>query len=325
MSQPLVSEKKSNFFELQIKKIKKHKAILWFIIPAAMFTLIFSYIPMFGVLFAFKTEEFDSALKHNANVLGALNASNWTFETIKSIINPEFLSSFKNSIIINLIKLLLVFPISIIIAIQLAELKNQRLSKLILIIICIPNFLSWTVCIKTWYNFLDPDTGLLGRILSKTTNGEALYSVETWFRPLFIFLGAWKGCGWGSILYYAAITSIDKTYYEAATIDGANRVQKAFYLTIPSIGGTIALMLVMTISGFASVGLEQMILMLSNSTFYDAEKSLDLYIYDISIGNGAGVSYVRAAAVGVFNGALSLTLMLIGNKITTKTLNRGLW
>ena len=320
-------EKKNHreYWKKQVINFKRNKSILWFLIPAALFTIIFSYIPMFGVLFAFKDPSFDTAMRRGANILGALQYSNWTLDTFKSIFNDKFWLSLWNSVEINLIKLVFVFPLSILIAIQLSEIKNQKLSKLILIILCIPNFLSWTVVIKAWTSFFDPDIGFLGKLLNTWTNGEIISYYESSFKPLFVFYSAWKGAGWGSILYYAAIMSIDKSYYESATLEGANKFQKAIHLTIPAIGGTIALMLVMMFSGFTGVGLEQLKLMLDPTSYIESQQTLDYYIYELSIGQGAGVSYVQAAALGVFNGLVGLTLLLVGNAITTKTLHRGLW
>ena len=324
--QPMDKKAKRNKFWNRTKiNFRRNKSILWFIIPAAIFTIIFSYIPMYGVLFAFKDQSFDYAMRHGADIFGAMRYSHWTFDTFKSIFNEKFWLSLKNSVLINLIKLVFVFPLSILIAIQLSEIKNQKISKLILIIICIPNFLSWTIVVKAWTSFFDPDTGFLGRILSNWTNGEIISYYEQSFKPLVVFYSAWKGAGWGSILYYAAIMSVDKSYYESATLDGANKIQKAFYLTIPAIGGTIALMLVMMFSGFTGVGLEQLKLMLDATTYAESQQTLDYYIYELSIGQGAGVSYVQAAALGVFNGLVGLSLLLVGNLITTKTLHRGLW
>lgn len=317
--------KRKGFWKRERDNFKRNKSILWFIIPAALFTIIFSYIPMFGVLFAFKDPSFDTAMRRGANILGALQYSKWTLETFKSIFNDKFWLSLWNSVEINLIKLVFVFPLSILIAIQLSEMKNQKLSKVILIILCIPNFLSWTIVVKAWTSFFDPYTGFLGKMLYEATNHESITAYEQSFKPLFVFYSAWKGAGWGSILYYAAIMSIDKSYYESATLEGANKIQKAFHLTIPAIGGTIALMLVMMFSGFTGVGLEQLKLMLDTTTYAETQQTLDYYIYELSIGQGAGVSYVQAAALGVFNGLVGLTLLLAGNALTTKTLKRGLW
>jgi len=314
-----------NFFEKTAEGFKKNRSIFWFLIPAMAFSLIFSYIPMFGVTFAFKDTSFNDAMRRHASILGALIYSHWTLNTFASIFDNTFWAALSNSLIINLLKLFLIFPLSIILAIQLADMKSQKLAKLILIILCIPDFLSWTVVIKIWTNFFNPDTGLLGRLLAGVTSGNHVTYFEASFKPLFLFYAAWKGTGWGSILYYAAITSIDKSFYEAATVEGANLFQKAIYLTIPSIGATIALMMVLSISGFTSVGLEQAQLMLNGASYYEKEWTLDLYIWQLSIGDGAGVNYVQAAAVGVFNGFVSLFLMLTGNVLTTKFLHEGLW
>lgn len=112
------------FFKLQKKRFLKHRQILWFIIPAALFSLIFSYIPMLGVLFAFKDTRFDYAMRAGADILGAMKYSGWTLDTFKSIFNTDFASSLWNSVLINLIRLIFVFPLSILIAVQLSELKN---------------------------------------------------------------------------------------------------------------------------------------------------------------------------------------------------------
>ncbi|MBO7535666.1 MAG: hypothetical protein J6T34_00805, partial [Bacilli bacterium] len=127
---PKNTEKKKRrrkYWETQRLNLKRNKSILWFIVPAALFTIVFSYIPMFGVLFAFKDPAFDSAMRRGADIIGALKYSNWTLETFKSIFNDSFWLSLKNSVLINLIKLVFVFPLSILIAIQLSEMKNQKL------------------------------------------------------------------------------------------------------------------------------------------------------------------------------------------------------
>ena len=145
-----------------------------------------------------------------------------------------------------------------------------------------------------------------------------------WFKPLVVFLSAWKGAGWGCILFYSAIVSIDKTYYESATLEGANRLQKTWYLTIPSILPTIALMLVLNISGMMAVGFEQVYTMMKqNTSLIDSQITLDTYLYEISIVKPSDIPF--ATSLGVLNGLIALVLMLVGNKITSKTLKRGLW
>ena len=310
--------KKEGYWKKQGKRIKKHYRILPFLIPAALFTLIFSYIPMLGVAFAFK----DGFNLTRGDVMWNLSHYGWTFRNFVDIFyDDSFLRAVGNTLIINILKLAICFPLSIILALQLAELKNQGLAKVILIIVCIPNFLSWVIVIGIWQGFLHPDTGFLGKILfpDRVVMGE-----DALFKFFVVALNIWKSVGWGSIIYYAAITSIDKSYYEAATIDGANKLQKAWKLTLPAIMPTIALMLVLQFSGMMAAGFEQIYTMMQiNPDLIESQITLDTYLYEISVVNRTNIPF--ATALGVFNGLIALILMLVGNKITTKTLHRSLW
>ena len=310
--------KKEGYWKKQGKRIKKHYRILPFLIPAALFTLIFSYIPMLGVAFAFK----DGFNLTRGDVMWNLSHYGWTFRNFVDIFyDDSFLRAVGNTLIINVLKLAICFPLSIILALQLAELKNQGLAKVILIIVCIPNFLSWVIVIGIWQGFLHPDTGFLGKILfpDRVVMGE-----DALFNFFVVALNIWKSVGWGSIIYYAAITSIDKSYYEAATIDGANKLQKAWKLTLPAIMPTIALMLVLQFSGMMAAGFEQIYTMMQiNPDLIESQITLDTYLYEISVVNRTNIPF--ATALGVFNGLIALILMLVGNKITTKTLHRSLW
>ena len=312
------AEEKTGFWRDQWKRAYKYRKLLWFILPAALFTLIFSYVPMFGVLFAFKGEDFN-LYTSSGGVIGALFEGSWTFENFGKIFsNPDVGNAIANTLIINVIRLALCFPLSILIAVMLSELKQQWLAKVILIIITIPNFLSWAIVIGIWAGFFSSDFGILGRITGN------LMTDPNWFKPLVVFLSAWKGAGWGCILFYSAIMSIDKTYYESATLEGANKLQKMWYLTLPSIMPTIALMLVLNISGMMAVGFEQVWTMMNLSAeLQNTQMTLDTYLYNISIVNADDIPF--ATALGVANGLIGLFLMLVGNAITTKTLKRGLW
>lgn len=311
--------KKQGFWADQWHRVKKHWKLLLFLIPAALVSFVFSYIPMFGILFAFKSSA-DFNLVKNPDVIFNLIHGGWTFENFSRIFyDSSFINAVANTLIINVLRLGICFPLSIVIAVMLSELKNQTLAKVILIIITIPNFLSWAIVIGIWAGFLDPDFGVLGRITGFIMRENA------WFKPLVVFFSAWKSAGWGCILYYSAIASIDKTYYESATLEGANRLQKMWYLTIPSILPTIALTLVLNISGMMATGFEQIYTMMqvNPGTLKESQIVLDTYIYEISILFQNDVPF--ATALGVFNGLIGLTLMIVGNTITSKTLKRGLW
>lgn len=313
------------YWKLQMKRVKKYRKVLWFILPAAMFTLIFSYIPMLGLLFSFKGADFN--LIHGT-VLSNLFSGEWTFRNYLDIfVDNSFYAAVGNTLLINIIKLLICFPLSIIIAVQLADLKNQTLSKTILIIICLPNFLSWAIVIGIWSGILDSQGGALNELFVRLGFIDADYFLmgkNEWFKFFVIFLSAWKGAGWGSIMFYAAIMAIDKSFYESATLEGANKLQKTWYLTIPAIMSTIALMLVLNISGMMAAGFEQIYTMMQlNADFETTQITLDTYLYTISVVNRTNIPF--ATALGVFNGLIALILMLVGNAITTKTLHRSLW
>lgn len=313
---------KNGYWRSEWKKVKKHRRILWFILPAAFFTIFFSYIPMLGVLYAFKDSNGFMMNMSRYGVLGCLTRGGWTFENFADIFTDESIwLAVGNTLFINVAKLIICFPLSILIAVQLADLKNQGFSKTILIIICIPNFLSWSIVISIWNGILNPDIGFLGQIIA---GGKVLLTEDSLFKGFVVFFSAWKSAGWGCIMYYAAIMAIDKSFYESADLEGANKLQKMWYLTLPSILPTVALMLVLNFSGMLSAGLEQVYTMLQlGSELPETQLTLDTYIYDISFVRKSNIPF--ATALSVFNGLIALALMIIGNKITSKTLHRGLW
>lgn len=312
----LVTER---YWKEQWYSVVKHRHILCFIIPAVIFAFIFSYIPMFGIVFSLKGEGFDLTI---GDIFWNLANNGWTLQNFIDIFyDASFFKAVGNTLVINLIRLAICFPLSIIIAIQLSELKSQTIAKIVLIIICLPNFLSWPVVIGAWQNFLHPDTGILGKLFFPDT---VIMGENALFKAFVVVLSGWKSAGWGSIVYYAAITSIDKSYYEAASIDGANKLKKIRHLTIPAIVPTIALMLVLNFSGMMAAGFEQIYTMMQiNGDLIESQITLDTYLYDISVVNRTNIPF--ATALGVFNGLIGLTLMLVGNKITTKKLRQGLW
>ena len=306
-----------SFWRTEMRRVVKHRRLIVFLVPAVFFTILFSYIPMLGIVFAFK----ESINLNQGDILWNVTHGGWTFNNFLDIFyeNDEFFPAVANTLIINVIRLAICFPLSILVAVQLSELKSQNAAKVILIILSIPNFLSWVIVIGIWSGVLHPDYGILGRFTG------FIMGQNQWFKPLVVFLSAWKGAGWGCILYYSAIVAIDKTYYESATLEGANRLQKIWYLTLPSILPTVALTLVLNIAGMMAVGFEQIYTMMkiNPGELLLSQQVLDTYIYDVSITHGEDIPF--ATALGVFNGIIGLTLMLTGNYITSKTLKRGLW
>ena len=313
----MVNPKKINYLKKQHKNFKKHKGILLFLVPAILLTLLFGYVPMTGVIFAFK--EKITPLNWLYDVL----TQPFTFKHMAMVFqDAEVLTALKNTLIISVSKILIFFPLTIILAILLSEIKRPSISKLLLIILCLPNFLSWPVTIGIWNNLLSLDNGLVNNVIA-SLGGERIYFFQDHFKFLVVFLSIWKGIGWGSIYFYAAIMSIDKEYYEAATIDGASKIQQIWYLTIPGILPVIALQLVMNITYILDAGFDQVYSMLNlvKSITYD-EQIIGTYIFNLTMSNS---NIPFTVAMSVIQGLFALFLMLGGNALVKKYLGRSLW
>ena len=310
-----------------LENFKKNASIMWFILPAAALVLFFGYLPMFGIIFAFKTD-LDST-----NWIYDIFKQGWTFEHIFGLFkNPDVLLALGNTLMISVTRLIVCFPASIIFAILLSEIKKPWLAKIILIVMCLPNFLSWPVTIGIWNNLLHYENGLINNLIA-SVGGQRIdfYVVAevgefsfTPFKVLSVLLSLWKGLGWSSIFFYSAIMSIDKEYYEAATIDGASKVQKIWYLTIPGILPVIALQLVMNITYLLDAGFDQTysMLMILNPNGRLTEMILGTFIFDLATGNS---QLPLAVATSIVNGVLALILMLVGNWFVKKKLGSSLW
>lgn len=305
-------------------KLKKYGSIYWFVLPAAFLALLFGYIPLIFLLAAFK-QGYYPAINSPLGELFDTSSYGWSFEQFGKIFgenSEQFFLALGNTLIINLIKIVFIFPIPIFIAICLSEVKSSFFAKLLLIIFCLPNFLSWPTVVGIWQNFFRLQDGVLNNLFGTQTNffDEDL----NLFKFFVIFFDAWKGCGWNSIMFYTAIMSIDKSYYEAAELDGASKVKQIIHLTLPSIFPIIALMFIMNITYILSCGFEEINLLVQwNPYFKEHEMTLDYYLYYVSMRQGADYSF--ATALGLFNSTISLVFMLVGNKICRKFLHRGLW
>jgi putative aldouronate transport system permease protein len=308
---------KIGYFRQQIKFFKKNKSIFLFIIPAILLTFLFGYIPMTGIIFGFKE---------------SIDSGNWFYDVLtqpftgnhilKFFSDFRVINALKNTLIISGVKILIFFPLTIILAIFLSEIRRPALSKLILIILCLPNFLSWPVVIGIWNNLLNLDSGLINNLIGRL-GGDKIYFFNEYFKALVVFLSIWKGLGWGSIYFYAAIMSIDREYYEAAQIDGANKFQQIRYLTLPGILPVIALQLVMNITYILDAGFDQVYAMLSLvPTKTDDEAILGTFIMKLAM-EEPDVAFT--VAMSVVQGLFALVLMLVGNAFFKKKLGRSLW
>ena len=301
-------------------KVKKYKNLIPFVLPAMLFALIFSYVPMTGILIAFK----DNPNFLRYNVLEAFQKSEWTMENFEILFSdPEILTYIKNTLIISVMKIVILFPLPIILAVMITELRSKKFSKLVQGIVFLPHFFSWVVIVGIFNSIF----GMYGPInnITEALGGEPIYFMgePSWFRWLVVILSGWKEIGYSSIAYIAAIMSIDPALYEAAKIDGASKLRQIWSVTIPSIMPTIIVMLIIRIGYLMDAGFEQVYAML-NSLTRETGEIIGTYVYRLGFGMGSS-DYGLSTAVGLFNGIISLLLILGANYISKKKTGNGVW
>lgn len=288
------------------------QSMIW---PGLILCFIFSYIPMYGIIIAFK----------DYNILSSVTGAEWVgLKYFREFFNDPALSNvLRNTLVLNGLALLFSFPAPILLALFINEIKNVTFKKTVQTISYLPHFLSWVIFGGIVMEMLMPNgvvsvllykLGILSEPINFMAKGEYFYAIYT-------IISIIKSVGFGSILYVAAITGIDQELYEAATMDGCGRFQKMRYITIPCISGTIVIMLIFQISSILNTGYEQIIL-LQNSLNLAYSETLDTYVYKIGI---AQSRYSYAAAVGLLKSILSVSLMLIANQTSKKALGRGLF
>jgi putative aldouronate transport system permease protein len=270
--------------------------------------IIFNYIPMYGVIIAFK----------NYDIIRSIASAPWAgLEHFKAFLEDENLPYvIKNTIGISVIKLIIGFPLPILFALFLNELRSIRLKKLIQTISYLPHFLSWVILggiLATWL----ADVGIINKLLMALNiiHEPISYLAEPkYFWGIVISSDLWKELGWSAIIYLAAMSGVSTEMYEAATIDGAGRFQKMGYITLPSITGTIAILFILSVSGILNSNFDQ-IYVLRNSLNESASNVIDVYVFKIGLLSGR---YSYATAVGLIKSLIALLLLLSANYVTKK-------
>ena len=295
-------------------QIWRYRYIYLMLLPPVVFLCVFAYYPMSGLSLAFKSFR------------GSFSTSTWigwdNFERIFR--DPDFFTAFKNTLLLSFMKLAVGFPIPILLAIALNELSNRRrrLSRSLQTIFTFPHFLSWVIVASIIKNLLGND-GLINSMIANF-GGEKLQIFQNpeAFRWLLIFSESWKGAGWSSIIYLAALASIDPGLYESATIDGANRAQRIWCVTWPGIRGIAAMLFILAVGGLVGGNFDQ-VFNLYNPVVYSTGDILDTYIYRVTF--GVGNTYGIATAIGLFKGIINCALLLAANFVVSKLDGRRLF
>lgn len=303
------------------RKKNKNGSLLFFIIPALIFVLIFSYAPMFGLVMAFKKGiDFTQYSNPFIAILMGENAGFTQFGLLFS--NPVFLSALRNTLFISILKIVVVFPIPIFLAILITEVKNHKAKNVVQSISYLPHFLSWAIAATIFISMLQVEQGSLNIILKALGMGEVDVSNPNQFPFIMVWSSAWKDVGWSTVVYIAAISAIDQAQYEAARIDGATKFQEIRYITLPAIASTIVVLLILRISHIMDAGFEQVYAMLT-PTAESTGQIIGTMIYDISIKQGGQYEFTTAA--GLLNSSISLFLILGGNFLSKKIFKRGIF
>ena len=280
-----------------------YRWIYLMLIPCIAYFVIFKYVPMYGIQLAFKDY-----------VLKGIAASPWNdFAHFKYMMSePQFLPALRNTLIISFYRILFGFPFPILLAIMINEVYMPRYKKVLQTIYTFPHFLTWVVMAGIMLNLLG-STGMVRKICELFVPGigenwNLLYNKSA-FRSILVISDIWKEAGWGTIIYLASITGIDQSLYEAATIDGANRFQRIWYITIPGIMNMIAIQFVLRVGAVMEGGFDQ-IFNLYTAPVYDTGDIIDTYIYRLSFVKSSGVNLGFPTAVGLFKNVINFILLM---------------
>jgi putative aldouronate transport system permease protein len=298
---------------LRKRILVRYELYLMLFIPIIWYIL-FKYVPMYGITIAFK--DF-SATK---GILGSPWAGLAHFERFFSSV--YFWELLWNTISLSLFQLLVGFPIPILLALLLNEIRLRWLQKLLQNVSYIPHFLSIIVLVGMLNIFLDPETGKINQILMMLGMDPVHFMQKAeWFQTIFVSSGIWQHMGWGSIIYLAALSGIDPTLYEAAKIDGATRLQRIKHVSIPGILPTIIILFILQIGQLMDVGFEKALLM-QNPINASKSDILPTFVYKNGIMGG---QFSYTAAAGLFNAVIDFTLLVLVNWFAKKKTDSSLW
>ena len=287
-----------------LKNIVRHKYLYLLSIPGILFLIIFKYVPMYGIIIAFKDFKFS---------LGIMKSPWNNFAHFKELFSsPNFYNVLSNSILLSLLQLLINFPVPIILSLLLNEIGSSKFKRTSQTIMYLPHFISWVVISGITVNFLTTNGGIIPYLMELFggTPKNLLGEVK-WFRPIIIITSIWKDAGWGTIIYLAALSGINPEYYDAAIIDGATRLQKIIYITLPCISSTIVILLVLQIGKLMSNGFEQ-IYLFQNPINLKVAEVFETYTYRVGLLN---TKFSFATAVGLFQSLVGMVLLLASNAI----------
>lgn len=314
----------------EVKKLKRSKFLMLLMLPGLIYFIVFHYIPIGGLIIAFKN------YKPGLGMFASPWASNLGFgHFVRFLSTPDVWRYIWNTIALSLLHIVWLFPLSILLALFINEIHNMHFKKLVQTVSYLPHFVSVAAVAGMLTLFLSSqgtsadagnymNEGLLNQILLKLhiiPAGVSFLDKTQYFRTIYIASDVWQSIGWSAIVYIAALSGIDQELYEAATIDGASRVQKMWHISVQLLKPTIVLLLVMQVGKIMSLGADKALL-LQREVTYPKSQILSTYVYNMGIGKG---EFDYAAAVGLFNSIINVILVIFANGVSKKLTETSLW
>lgn len=310
VQQAETQKKTASKIKSQIDYIKKNYFLYLLIAPAVILTIIFKYVPMYGAIIAFK----------DFSPMKGIAGSDWVgLKHFKDFLtSPNFVPILMNTIKLSLFGLILGFPVPIILALMLNQLRRAAIKKNIQLVLYAPNFISVVVIVGMTFIFLSPN-GPINHIVTSITGEPIMFMSDPgYFRTVYILSGIWQAAGWSSIIYVAALANVDPELHNAATIDGANLLQRIIHIDLPTLKPLMAITLILGAGGIMAIGFEKAYLMQTAMNLPTSE-IIPTYVYKQGLQAG---DYAYSSAIGLFDSVINVILLVVVN-VVVKKLNEG--
>ncbi len=297
-----------------MRELYRHRYLIMLMLPGIAYFVVFRYVPIYGLVLAFK--EYDVHQGILLSPWAGLKHFRRLFE------QHDVARVFWNTVEISVLRIVIGFPMPIVLALLLNEIFNTKFKRTVQTISYLPHFLSWVVVAGLITELLSPSRGIYGYIMRLIgADTTVLLTSQTWFIPILVISGIWKEVGWGTIIYLATMSSINPELYEAAVVDGASRWRRAISITLPGILPVTAILLILSMSQILNAGFDQ-IFNLYNTLVYEIADILDTYIYRVGL---QGFEFEFATAVGLTKNVIALVLVLAVDRIVRRFTGYGLW
>ncbi|MCK8488764.1 sugar ABC transporter permease [Paenibacillus sp. MBLB2552] len=296
------------------KRLWRNKWLYLMLLPGVLYFIIFKYFPMYGLIISFQ----------DYKPYDGITGSEWVgLEHFRRLFTePDFMVILKNTVILFALNLFIYFPVPIILALMLNELRGHFFKRLFQTFVYLPHFMSWVIIVSITYVMVTMDGGIINELLVYFGLEKINFLLNPdWFRPMYILQVIWREAGWGTIIYLAGMAAIDPGLYEAARMDGAGRMRQVWHITLPSIRGVIITLFILKIGHVLDLGFEHVYLLL-NSMNRQVAEIIDTYVYTAGLRQG---QYSYSTAIGFFKSVIGLILVMLVNKLSKKIGEEGVY